>query len=131
MRRLHGDSVWLQRGHRISTIVRLRLDEDWGSVASKEAVGAMGIEAGSTESGVGWSRAVPASRGLLGRRRSLAPGIPEVRGPAASMRRDAVFRRLLLVADVLAIVGAFVADGRAARGARSSSPGPASPRCRS
>ncbi len=69
----------------------------------------MGIEAGSTESGVGWARAVPASRGLLGRRRTLAPGIPEVRGPAASMRRDAVFRRLLLVADVLAIVGAFVA----------------------
>ena len=69
----------------------------------------MGIEAGSTETGVGWSHGVPASRGLLGRRRSLAAGIPEVRGPAASMRRDAVFRRLLLVADVLAIVGAFVA----------------------
>ncbi|MBA3809357.1 MAG: exopolysaccharide biosynthesis polyprenyl glycosylphosphotransferase [Solirubrobacterales bacterium] len=35
-------------------------------------------------------------------------GIAEVRGPAASMRRDALFRRLLVVADVVAIVGAFV-----------------------
>jgi exopolysaccharide biosynthesis polyprenyl glycosylphosphotransferase len=38
----------------------------------------------------------------------LAPGIAEVRGPAASMRRDAVFRRMLVVADVIAIVTAFV-----------------------
>jgi exopolysaccharide biosynthesis polyprenyl glycosylphosphotransferase len=36
----------------------------------------------------------------------LGPGIAEVRGPAASMRRDSVFRRLLLVADVVAIVTA-------------------------
>src|ERR1700733_2055473 len=32
----------------------------------------------------------------------------EVRGPAACLRRDALFRRLLLVADVVAIVGAFL-----------------------
>jgi exopolysaccharide biosynthesis polyprenyl glycosylphosphotransferase len=38
----------------------------------------------------------------------LGPGIAEVRGPAASMRRDWVFRRLLLLADVLAMVTAFV-----------------------
>jgi exopolysaccharide biosynthesis polyprenyl glycosylphosphotransferase len=35
------------------------------------------------------------------------PQITETRGPAASMLRDAIFRRLLLVADVVAIVGAF------------------------
>ena len=46
--------------------------------------------------GVGWARRV-----WLG-------GIAEVRGPAACLRRDALFRRLLLVADVVAIVGAFV-----------------------
>src|ERR1700758_4943562 len=49
--------------------------------------------------------------GLRGRRRrrlSLAPGISEARGPAASLRRDTLFRRMLLMADGLAIVGAFV-----------------------
>jgi exopolysaccharide biosynthesis polyprenyl glycosylphosphotransferase len=67
----------------------------------------MSVETGSgTESGVGWGRAASGSR--LGRRRVLAAGISEVRGPAASMRRDAVFRRLLVVADVFAIVTAFV-----------------------
>src|SRR6476661_10909643 len=83
---------------------------DYGDVvASKEATGAMSVETGgSGETGVGWGRAVPASRGLLGRRRVLAPGISEVRGPAASMRRDAVFRRMLFAADVFAIVTAFV-----------------------
>jgi exopolysaccharide biosynthesis polyprenyl glycosylphosphotransferase len=52
--------------------------------------------------------AVP--RGLFGlaARRGLASGILEARGPAASMRRDALFRRMLLAADVLALVGAFV-----------------------
>jgi exopolysaccharide biosynthesis polyprenyl glycosylphosphotransferase len=44
------------------------------------------------------------SRGLLGR----WWGVVEVRGPAACLRRDALFRRLLLVADVVAIVGAFL-----------------------
>jgi len=51
------------------------------------------------------------ARGLLGRsgrRRALAPGISEVRGAAASVRRDAIFRRLLAVADVIAIAGAFL-----------------------
>ena len=46
--------------------------------------------------------------GLAGRRRVFVGGIAEVRGPAACLRRDAVFRRLLLVADVVAIVGASV-----------------------
>ena len=51
-----------------------------------------------------------APRGLLAlavRRGALASGIAEVRGPAACMRRDALFRRMLLVADVVALVGAF------------------------
>jgi len=58
---------------------------------------------------------VPASgvgvRGLVGlgvwRRQSLQQ-ITEARGPAASLRRDALFRRLLLVADVVAIAGTFL-----------------------
>jgi exopolysaccharide biosynthesis polyprenyl glycosylphosphotransferase len=31
----------------------------------------------------------------------------EIRGPEASLRRDALFRRLLMIADIVAIVGAF------------------------
>jgi exopolysaccharide biosynthesis polyprenyl glycosylphosphotransferase len=85
-------------------------------VASKEAAGAMSVETGgSTDTGVrsvggvGWTRPRSASRGLLlGRRKTLTTGIAEVRGPAACMHRDAVFRRLLLAADVVAIVSAFV-----------------------
>jgi exopolysaccharide biosynthesis polyprenyl glycosylphosphotransferase len=75
----------------------------------------MSVESGSgTEAGVSWASTAPlaGSRGFLGlvgaRRRVSAPGIREVRGPAACMRRDALFRRMLLVADVVAIVGAFV-----------------------
>jgi exopolysaccharide biosynthesis polyprenyl glycosylphosphotransferase len=56
--------------------------------------------------------AVPlvAPQGFLGlgsRRGGLATGIAEVRGPAACNRRDAIFRRMLLVADLGAIVAAF------------------------
>ncbi len=73
----------------------------------------MGVETGSrTEAGApAWASAGLPSRGFLGlggRRRVLAPGIAEVRGPAASMARDALFRRSLAVADVLALIGAFV-----------------------
>ncbi len=81
-------------------------------VASKEADQAVSVEAGGgTEEGVAWVAPLAASRGLWGRggrRRVWAAGISEVRGPAASMRRDALFRRMLLLADVLSIVGAFV-----------------------
>src|SRR5450759_959011 len=45
-------------------------------------------------------------RRLVRRLGGLGP-ILEARGPAASMQRDALFRRMLLVGDVLAIVGAF------------------------
>lgn len=68
----------------------------------------------SVETGSGAEKAVPplaVPRGFLGlasRRGGSPSAISEVRGPAASMRRDALFRRLLLLADVVALVGAFV-----------------------
>jgi exopolysaccharide biosynthesis polyprenyl glycosylphosphotransferase len=74
----------------------------------------MSVETGSgTEAAGPWvsSSSLSGSRGFLGlaaRRRVAATGISEVRGPAACMRRDALFRRMLLVADVVAVVGAFV-----------------------
>ncbi len=43
-------------------------------------------------------------------------GVVEVRGPAACLRRDALFRRCLLVADVVAIVGAFLLTVGVSRG---------------
>jgi exopolysaccharide biosynthesis polyprenyl glycosylphosphotransferase len=67
------------------------------------------VEAGSgVEQGVGWVPPLAGSRWGVRGRRVWASGISEVRGPAACVRRDALFRRLLLVADVVAIVGAFV-----------------------
>jgi exopolysaccharide biosynthesis polyprenyl glycosylphosphotransferase len=79
----------------------------------------MSVETGSrTEAGVVWNPPLSGSRGFLGlagRLRLAAPGIAEVRGPAACMRRDALFRRMLLVADVVAIVGAFVLTVELAR----------------
>jgi exopolysaccharide biosynthesis polyprenyl glycosylphosphotransferase len=51
------------------------------------------------------------ARGLAGlgiRRRQTPRQIADARGPAASLRRDALFRRMLLLADVLAIAGVFV-----------------------
>jgi exopolysaccharide biosynthesis polyprenyl glycosylphosphotransferase len=46
--------------------------------------------------------------GLGVRRGAGSSEIAEVRGPAASLRRDALFRRMLLAADVVALVGAFM-----------------------
>jgi len=86
----------------------------------------MSVETGSgAEAGLAWgpssladsgtsvsaSRPLSGSRGFLGlggRRWLAVSGIREVRGPAASLRRDALFRRLLLLADVVAMVGAFL-----------------------
>jgi exopolysaccharide biosynthesis polyprenyl glycosylphosphotransferase len=73
----------------------------------------MSVETGGrSEAGVPWrSSSLSTSRGRLGlgaRRRVLAPGIPEVRGPAASRRRDALFRRSLAVADMIALAGALL-----------------------
>jgi len=80
----------------------------------------MGVEArGGTEKGfsafsVNTSVAVPSSgSGAAARYRrvGLVQGLREARGPSACMRRDALFRRVLLVADMLAVVGAFVLTG--------------------
>jgi exopolysaccharide biosynthesis polyprenyl glycosylphosphotransferase len=72
----------------------------------------MSGETGSeTEAQVSWRSTYTGLRGFMGlgvRRRSAPLEIAEVRGPAASLRRDALFRRMLLLADVVAIVGAFV-----------------------
>jgi exopolysaccharide biosynthesis polyprenyl glycosylphosphotransferase len=72
----------------------------------------MSVETGRPpEESLALGRALEGSRGLFGRgarRGLLTSGISEVRGPAACMRRDALFRRMLLAADVIAIVGAFV-----------------------
>jgi exopolysaccharide biosynthesis polyprenyl glycosylphosphotransferase len=60
---------------------------------------------------VRWGSGPTGFRGLVGlgaRRRPTPLQITEARGPAASMRRDALFRRTLLLADTVAIVGAFV-----------------------
>ena len=51
------------------------------------------------------------ARGFVGLgigRRSVPQRITEARGPAASLRRDALFRRMLLAADAVAIAGAFL-----------------------
>ena len=52
------------------------------------------------------------ARGFVGlgiKRRSTPQQITEARGPAASLRRDALFRRMLLLADIIAIAGVFLA----------------------
>jgi exopolysaccharide biosynthesis polyprenyl glycosylphosphotransferase len=52
------------------------------------------------------------ARGFVGlgiKRRSTLQQITEARGPAASLRRDALFRRMLLGADIIAIAGVFLA----------------------
>src|SRR3954463_12891836 len=73
----------------------------------------MSVDTGSpSEASVSWGApplAAPA-RGFLGlgRRRALIPGISEVRGPAASLRRDSLFRRSLAVSDILALLTAFL-----------------------
>jgi exopolysaccharide biosynthesis polyprenyl glycosylphosphotransferase len=72
--------------------------------ARRETGGEVGTQAslGLAPSGV---------RGFVGfgaRRRFTPQQITEARGPAASLRRDALFRRMLLAADVVAIAGAFL-----------------------
>jgi exopolysaccharide biosynthesis polyprenyl glycosylphosphotransferase len=71
----------------------------------------MSGEIGSETERVRWGGGQLGLRGLVGfgaRRRPAPLQITEARGPAACMRRDALFRRTLLVADTAAIVGAFV-----------------------
>ncbi len=68
----------------------------------------------SVETSTGAKQDAPplaAPRGFLGlapRLGGFSSSISEVRGPAACMRRDALFRRLLVLADVLALAAAFV-----------------------
>jgi exopolysaccharide biosynthesis polyprenyl glycosylphosphotransferase len=72
----------------------------------------MSVETGSrTEAGVQWSPPLAGSHTVVrpaGRRPPPVGQITEVRGPAASMRRDALFRRFLLAADGIAILAALV-----------------------
>jgi exopolysaccharide biosynthesis polyprenyl glycosylphosphotransferase len=75
-------------------------------VASKEAI-ALSVETGNgLERGAQVASAPLGSRGFLslaGIRTGQSADIAEVRGPAACKRRDALFRRMLLLADVAAI----------------------------
>jgi exopolysaccharide biosynthesis polyprenyl glycosylphosphotransferase len=79
---------------------------------SKEAGTRMSVETGrGAEADAPWGAALAGSRSFradVGRRRAPALRITEARGPAACMRRDALFRRSLLAADLIAIVTAFV-----------------------
>ena len=71
----------------------------------------MSSETGGSIKAVAPSRAPRRARGLRGlaiRQRWRVPEVTEARASASSLRRDALFRRMLLVADVVAIVGAFV-----------------------
>jgi exopolysaccharide biosynthesis polyprenyl glycosylphosphotransferase len=72
--------------------------------------GETGSKAG-TRVRVGRASALIGGRGFAGlgiRRRPTPQQIIEARGPATSLRRDALFRRMLLAADIVAITGAFL-----------------------
>jgi exopolysaccharide biosynthesis polyprenyl glycosylphosphotransferase len=110
----------LSLDHRISTFVLVEPghhvsngggEQKRSVVASKEAGSAMSVETGSgTEAEAALGGSLAGSRGFrveTGRRRAPMLRITEARGPAACMRRDALFRRALLAADVVAIVAAF------------------------
>jgi exopolysaccharide biosynthesis polyprenyl glycosylphosphotransferase len=96
-------------------------------VASKEAESvALGNEAGAPSVGGTW-RGAPARVGTpsvgeragrrgLGAWRTAALHITEARGPAASLWRDSLFRRLLLCADLLAMLAALLVTVRLAPG---------------
>src|ERR1700678_4113002 len=78
--------------------------ETRGKAGTAQArVGRVSLSAGA--------RVSAGARGFVGlgiRRRSTPRQITEARGPAASLRRDALFRRMLLLADVVAIAGTFL-----------------------
>jgi exopolysaccharide biosynthesis polyprenyl glycosylphosphotransferase len=72
----------------------------------------MSVETGTgnrPESGLRWGEAIGGTRSARREvtRRGWA-GAAGVRGPSVCLRRDALFRRALLAADVVAIVGALV-----------------------
>ncbi len=70
----------------------------------------MSVETGSsTEAGIQWGQSLAGAatvQGETARRRGLLR--EDVRGPAACLRRDSLFRRSLLAADVVAILAALV-----------------------
>src|SRR5882757_9463642 len=74
----------------------------------------MSVETGTgngPESGLRWGRPVAGTRSArreTSRRRLAAGSFSDVRGPSVSLRRDSLFRRALLAADVVAILGALV-----------------------
>jgi exopolysaccharide biosynthesis polyprenyl glycosylphosphotransferase len=65
-----------------------------------------------TQTRLGRASASIGARGFVGlgiKRRGGSPQqITEARGPAASLRRDSLFRRMLLLADIVAISGVFL-----------------------
>jgi exopolysaccharide biosynthesis polyprenyl glycosylphosphotransferase len=61
---------------------------------------------GARTARAGAARADAARR--VGVRGLFVGGLGEVRGPGVCLRRDALFRRLLVVGDVVAVVGAFL-----------------------
>ncbi len=73
----------------------------------------MSVETGNgTEAGLQWSPQLAAGSTSLqrraARRRAGAAPVADARGPAACLRRDALFRRALLAADTVAIIAALV-----------------------
>jgi exopolysaccharide biosynthesis polyprenyl glycosylphosphotransferase len=73
-----------------------------------EAIGSQVEEKPPTSARLGGeSIATAPGRGQRGLGRRFGGPILETRGPAASLLRDAVFRRMLIAGDALAIVGAF------------------------
>lgn len=70
--------------------------------AGAAAEGSYGSGSATAEGAFGFAGATPRPAG------TRALHITEVLGPVASMRRDALLRRTLLLADVVAIVGAFL-----------------------
>ena len=68
----------------------------------------MSVETGSSTEETVPPLAVPRGfLGLAGRRGGSTVGDLGGARPGSVMRRDALFRRMLLIADVLALVGAF------------------------
>ena len=72
----------------------------------------MSVETGNgTDAGLQWSPPLAGTTGATsaaGRRRRPVGAIAEARGPVACTRRDALFRRALLAADVVAILTALI-----------------------
>ena len=73
----------------------------------------MSVETGTgkrTEAGLQWGAplGLRGARAGAARERLVRGPFADVRGPAVSLRRDALFRRSLIAADVIAILGALV-----------------------